>query len=180
MARRVDELLSSSAVGPFPPTVVGCVDATAIDPGRPYALISKHFSDIVRIPALRYRVDDIGEIARSILDGIAVRHSFRLSIQVVRIFEGYSWPGNISELKDVLKHVVGTKPFGMIQPADLPALQFHTISRKLSPLDMAQCDTIIQALYEAGGNRYEAAVLLGISRSSLYRKIDAFGISYIG
>lgn len=180
MARRLDELMSSSAVNPIPPTIVGCVDVTALDPGRPFAVLNKHFSDVVRVPALRYRVDDIGDIARSILDDIAVRHSFRLSMQVVRIFEGYSWPGNISELRDVLKHVVETKPFGMIQPADLPTLQFHTVSRKLSPLDTAQCDTIIQALYEAEGNRYEAAVLLGISRSSLYRKIDAFGISYIG
>ena len=46
-------------------------------------------------------------------------------------------------------------------------------------LESAQCDAIIQALYESGGNRYKAAAMLGIARSSLYRKIDAFGISYI-
>jgi transcriptional regulator of acetoin/glycerol metabolism len=46
-------------------------------------------------------------------------------------------------------------------------------------LESAQCDAIIQALYESRGNRYKAAAMLGIARSSLYRKIDAFGISYI-
>jgi len=46
-------------------------------------------------------------------------------------------------------------------------------------LEAAQCDAIIQALYESRGNRYKAANMLGIARSSLYRKIDAFGISYI-
>jgi len=39
---------------------------------------------------------------------------------------------------------------------------------------------IIQALYESRGNRYKAAAMLGIARSSLYRKIDAFGIQYEG
>ena len=49
----------------------------------------------------------------------------------------------------------------------------------MSMLEAAQCDAIIQALYESNGNRYKAAAMLGIARSSLYRKIDAFGISYI-
>jgi transcriptional regulator of acetoin/glycerol metabolism len=49
----------------------------------------------------------------------------------------------------------------------------------MSMLESAQCDAIIQALYESRGNRYKAAAMLGIARSSLYRKIDAFGISYI-
>jgi len=179
-ARALNSVLTALAEATDPPVVIGCVDATAIDPSRPYALVGTHFHEATRIPALRHRVDDIGDIARSILQEISTRHSFRLGMQVVRVFEGYSWPGNISELKDVLRHVVANKPFGEILPSDLPRLHFRDATRKLSPLDTAQCDTIIQALYEVGGNRYEAAALLGISRSSLYRKIDAFGISYIG
>lgn len=179
-ARALNSALAALAEATHPPVVIGCVDTTAIDPSRLYALLGTHFHEVIRIPALRHRVDDIGDIARSILRDISPRHSFRLGMQVVRVFEGYSWPGNISELKDVLRHVVANKPFGEIQPSDLPRLHFRDVTRKLSPLDTAQCDTIIQALYEVGGNRYEAAALLGISRSSLYRKIDAFGISYIG
>lgn len=179
-SRALDGALTALAATDDPPLVIGCVDTPAIDPSRPYALLASHFHEVVRIPALRYRVDDIGDIARSILRDISIRHSFRLGMQVVRVLEGYSWPGNISELKDVLKHVVANKPFGEIQPLDLPRLHFRDVTRKLSPLDAAQCETIIQALYEVKGNRYEAAALLGIGRSSLYRKIDAFGISYIG
>ena len=171
-------LILSKAIDP--PMIIGCVDATAVDQSHPYALVGAHFREVTRIPALRHRVDDIADIARSILREISTRHSLRLGMQVVRVFEGYSWPGNISELKDVLRHVVANKPFGEIQSSDLPRLHFRDATRKLSPLDTAQCDTIIQALYEVGGNRYDAAALLGISRSSLYRKIDAFGISYIG
>jgi transcriptional regulator of acetoin/glycerol metabolism len=178
-ARRLDEFLRPLVALPAPPCVIGCVDTPAVDATRPYGLLLRHFHDITRIPALRYRLDEIGEIALSILRTLAGRRSLRLSLQVVRVLEGYAWPGNISELEDVLRYVVARKPMGEIQPPDLPPLCFQGRSRKLSMLETAQCDAIIQALYESSGNRYKAAAMLGIARSSLYRKIDAFGISYI-
>ena len=178
-ARRLDELLRPLVALPAPPQVVGCVDTPAVDATRPYGLLLRHFHEITRVPALRHRLDEIGDIARSILQRISGRRSLRLSLQVVRVLEGYAWPGNISELEDVLRYVVAHKPVGEIQPPDLPPLCFQGRQRKLSMLESAQCDAIIQALYESGGNRYKAAAMLGIARSSLYRKIDAFGISYI-
>ena len=159
--------------------MVGCVDTPAMDATRPYGLLLRHFHDTIRIPALRYRVDEVGDIAWAILRRISAGRSLRLSLQVVRVLEGYAWPGNISELEDVLRYVVARKPLGEIQPPDLPALCFQARARRLSMLESAQCDAIIQALYESRGNRYQAAAMLGIARSSLYRKIDAFGISYI-
>jgi sigma-54 dependent transcriptional regulator, acetoin dehydrogenase operon transcriptional activator AcoR len=178
-ARRLDESLRPLVALLTPPLVVGCVDTPAVDATRPYGLLLRHFHEITRVPALRYRLDEIGDIALSILRELATRRSLRLSLQVIRVLEGYAWPGNISELEDVLKYVVARKPVGEIQPPDLPLLCFQGRSRKLSMLEAAQCDAIIQALYESRGNRYKAAAMLGIARSSLYRKIDAFGISYI-
>ena len=96
------------------------------------------------------------------------------------MLEGYAWPGNISELEDVLRYVVARKPLGEIQPTGpARAVLPGPGARRMSMLESAQCDVIIQALYESSGNRYKAAAMLGIARSSLYRKIDAFGISYI-
>jgi sigma-54 dependent transcriptional regulator, acetoin dehydrogenase operon transcriptional activator AcoR len=178
-ARRLDEALRPVVALPAPPLVVGCIDTPAMDATRPYGLLLRHFHEITRIPALRYRADEIGEIALGILRRLAGRRSLRLSLQVIRVLEGYPWPGNISELEDVLRYVVARKPLGEVQPPDLPALCFQGRARKLSMLESAQCDAIIQALYESRGNRYKAAAMLGIARSSLYRKIDAFGISYI-
>lgn len=178
-ARQLDEALRPLIVLPEPPLVVGCVDTPAVDATRPYGLLMRHFHEITRIPPLRYRLDEVGEIAWSILRRISPRRSLRLSLQVVRVLEGYAWPGNISELEDVLRYVVARKPLGEVQPPDLPALCFQSHARRMSMLETAQCDAIIQALYEANGNRYKAAAMLGIARSSLYRKIDAFGISYI-
>jgi transcriptional regulator of acetoin/glycerol metabolism len=178
-ARRLDEALRPLVALPSPPLVAGCVDTPAVDATRPYGLLLRHFHEMTRIPALRYRADEIGDIALAILRRLAAGRSLRLSLTVVRVLEGYAWPGNISELEDVLRYVVARKPLGEIQPPDLPALCFAGRARRLSMLESAQCDAIIQALYESRGNRYKAASMLGIARSSLYRKIDAFGISYI-
>ncbi|WP_232668064.1 helix-turn-helix domain-containing protein [Pseudonocardia sp. TRM90224] len=177
-ARRLDEALRLLVTMPSPPLLVGCVDTPAVDATRPYGLLLRHFHEVTRIPALRYRADEIGEIALSILRRLA-RGRLRVSHQVIRVLEGYAWPGNISELEDVLRYVVARKPLGEIQAPDLPAHCFQRRPRRMSMLEAAQCDAIIQALYEARGNRYKAASMLGIARSSLYRKIDAFGISYI-
>ena len=178
-ARRLDESLRPLVALPAPPLVIACVDTPAVDATRPYGLLLRHFHQITRVPALRYRNDEIGDIALSILRELAGRRSLRLSLQVIRVLEGYAWPGNISELQDVLRYVVARKPVGEIQPPDLPRLCFQREPRKMSMLEAAQCDAIIHALYESRGNRYKAAAMLGIARSSLYRKIDAFGISYI-
>jgi len=178
-ARRLDESLRPLVALPSPPLVIACLDTPAVDATRPYGLLLRHFHQITRMPALRYRNDEIGDLALSILRELAVRRSLRLSLQVIRVLEGYAWPGNINELQDVLRYVVARKPVGEIQPPDLPRLCFQREPRKMSMLEAAQCDAIIHALYEARGNRYKAAAMLGIARSSLYRKIDAFGISYI-
>jgi transcriptional regulator of acetoin/glycerol metabolism len=178
-ARRLDESLRPLVALPSPPLVVACMDTPAVDATRPYGLLLRHFHQITRVPALRYRNDEIGDIALSILRELSVRRSLRLGLQVIRVLEGYAWPGNISELQDVLRYVVARKPVGEIQPPDLPLLCFQRQPRKMSMLEAAQCDAIIHALYESRGNRYKAAAMLGIARSSLYRKIDAFGISYI-
>jgi transcriptional regulator of acetoin/glycerol metabolism len=178
-AHRLDESLRPLIALDAGLSVVGCIDSPAIDATRPYGLLLRHFHQMTRVPALRYRIDEIGDISMSILSRLAGARSLRLSLQVIRVLEGYAWPGNINELEDVLKYVIARKPVGEIQPPDLPRLCFQRQPRKMSMLEAAQCDAIIQALYEARGNRYKAAAMLGIARSSLYRKIDAFGISYI-
>jgi transcriptional regulator of acetoin/glycerol metabolism len=181
-AHRLDESLRPLIALDAGLSVIGCIDSPAIDATRPYGLLLRHFHQMTRVPALRYRIDEIGDISMSILSKLAGgmgSRSLRLSLQVIRVLEGYAWPGNINELEDVLKYVIARKPVGEIQPPDLPRLCFQRRPRKMSMLEAAQCDAIIQALYEARGNRYKAAAMLGIARSSLYRKIDAFGISYI-
>jgi transcriptional regulator of acetoin/glycerol metabolism len=178
-AHRLDESLRPLIALDAGLFVIGCIDSQAVDATRPYGLLLRHFHQMTRVPALRYRADEISDISMAILRALSGRRSLRLSLQVIRVLEGYAWPGNINELEDVLRYVVARKPVGEIQPPDLPPVCFQRRPRKMSMLEAAQCDAIIQALYESRGNRYKAAAMLGIARSSLYRKIDAFGISYI-
>jgi sigma-54 dependent transcriptional regulator, acetoin dehydrogenase operon transcriptional activator AcoR len=178
VARRLDEALRPLTAVPGRVVVVGCLDSAAVDAARPYGLLLRHFHDTVRVPALRHRTDELAGLAQAVLRAMSGARSLRLSHQVVRVLEGYAWPGNIAELEDVLRYVVARKPVGIVQPPDLPALCF-TSAPRLTMLETAQADAIIHALYETRGNRYKAAAMLGIARSSLYRKIDAFGISYI-
>ncbi|MHC1558726.1 helix-turn-helix domain-containing protein [Actinomycetospora sp. C-140] len=178
-ARRLDEALRLLLAHAGDVVVVACLDTTAVDAGRPYGLLLRHFHETVRIPALRHRTDELADLALKVLHSLSGGRSLRLSHQVIRVLEGYAWPGNINELEDVLRYVVARKPVGVVQAPDLPALCFTSRAPRLTMLETAQADAIIQALYEARGNRYQAAAMLGIARSSLYRKIDAFGISYI-
>lgn len=179
-ARRLDEILRPLASGTPHPLLVGSVNDVTVDASKPYGLVMRYFHETIRVPPLRLRADDIGDLAREVLRKISGGNSLCLSPQATRVLEGYSWPGNVSEFEDVMRYVVARKPIGEIQARDLPSVCFNGRSRRLSMLEAAQCDAIIQALYEAKGNRYKAAAALGIARSSLYRKIDAFGISYIG
>jgi hypothetical protein len=178
-ARRLDESLRLLLARSTGVVVVACLDTTSVDTSRPYGLLLRHFHETVRIPPLRHRADELADLALSVLHSLSGGRSLRLSHQVIRVLEGYAWPGNINELEDVLRYVVARKPVGVVQAPDLPALCFTRRAPRLTMLETAQADAIIQALYEARGNRYQAAAMLGIARSSLYRKIDAFGISYI-
>jgi transcriptional regulator of acetoin/glycerol metabolism len=178
-ARRLDEVLRPLAAGASGPLLVGSIAETTVDLARPYGLVMHYFAETIRVPPLRLRIDDIGDLTVEILSTLAGGRSLRLSYQAIRILEGYWWPGNVRELVDVLRYVISRKPVGEVQARDLPAVCFQGSSRRLSMLESAQRDAIIQALYESKGNRYRAAAALGIARSSLYRKIDSFGISYI-
>ena len=68
------------------------------------------------------------------------------------------------------------RPAGDIQVVDLPAECHSSSQRMLTPLETVERDAIVTALREAQGNRLKAASELGIARSSLYRKMHAYGI----
>jgi transcriptional regulator with AAA-type ATPase domain len=93
----------------------------------------------------------------------------------MRVLLGYNWPGNVTELRDVLRAALTRRPAGDLREADLPEKCFASSRRSLTPMEIVERDAIVRALVEAGGNRVKATGILGIARSSLYRKIDANG-----
>lgn len=131
---------------------------------------------IVRVPALRQRREDIPDLARSILReaGTAVSVSRRAMVALT----GYSWPGNVTQLRRALADAARRSCGGEIRPEHLgPEIcAISRRSRTLTRLETVERDAIVDALRDCDGNRVRAAQLLGISRSTLYRRLREFGL----
>jgi DNA-binding NtrC family response regulator len=107
----------------------------------------------------------------------------------------YTWPGNIRELRNVIERAVALCPRPVVQVTDLPEALQSAVSRcswsaphsataslpPVSPLgkvrERAERARIVEALQKTGNNRLRAAVELGISRRTLYKKLHRYGLS---
>lgn len=135
------------------------------------------FEETVTVPALRHRRADIPLMVGRMLERRGFGGRSALSPEAMRVLCAHDWPGNLHELEQVVDHVLARRPVGRIPPEDLPASCFTQGRIPLGELERAERDAIVAALREQGGNRSRAAVALGISRSSLYRKLQLFGIA---
>jgi transcriptional regulator of acetoin/glycerol metabolism len=95
------------------------------------------------------------------------------------MFLNYPWPGNVRELENLLEQAFVRCRQNVITAENLPAdfrkyFESHTLNSDLSPADEAAA--IREALEQARGNKSEAARLLGMSRRTIYRKLEKLGI----
>ena len=136
----------------------------------------------ISLPPLRDRREDIPLLASHFAQAAAAM----VGVEVPRFDEetlarlmDHDWPGNIRELRSVVNFAVLHSQRGLVRPRDLPAELSSGYSPRPShdragPVDPRQA--ILHALEAAGGNRSEAARLLGISRATLYRKLEQLEI----
>jgi sigma-54 dependent transcriptional regulator, acetoin dehydrogenase operon transcriptional activator AcoR len=137
--------------------------ATAGDPSAAERLGAR----AVELPPLRTRPEDIGPIAAAILG------NRRLRPEVLQLLERLPWPGNVRELAIAL-HATHAPVIGVDDlPPDLRAAAARVPTTGLQRLE---AEAIARALAGCGGNKLEAARELGISRSTLYRKLRAYGL----
>lgn len=134
----------------------------------------------IDIPPLRSRREDIQPLANHLLTRAGNRHGLvkRLSPQTVRALLDYSWPGNIRELANALEYAVAVSRKETILPEDLPSEILYSGSEpapakleeyKVSELSEAQ--RLRAALESHRWRRDETARALGLSRSTLWRKM---------
>ncbi|TKA04653.1 sigma-54-dependent Fis family transcriptional regulator [Actinacidiphila oryziradicis] len=103
------------------------------------------------------------------------RHAF--SPAALQALVQWHWPGNITELVDIVTALVRDVPTPVIQRRHLPErLRDAPPRRRLGLIEEAERDAIIRALDTAAGNKSEAATLLGIGRTTLYRKLRQLGL----
>ena len=121
----------------------------------------------IELPPLRERASDIPLLAHHLLRGIAERtgvDSARLTPDAEQLLAEQTWPGNVRELANLLERaaIVANRP--QLRAADLRPLLQPTSSDP-------EPDQLRQALLTTGGDKTEAARLLGISYSTLQRRV---------
>lgn len=155
--------------------LVATMDTT--EAGKPIELplISELGSLRLDVPCLRYRREDIAPLAEHFARE-AGGGSRRISPEAMQLLLRYPWPGNIRELRSVVEGAARLTRAN-IELEDLPGeLRRLATRRPLSPLEQAEADAILAALRACGNNKVQAAALLQISRSRLYRKASAYGL----
>ena len=125
-----------------------------------------------RIAPLRSTPDRVPGLVRSILTEVDPSGRFIVTPSALQALMQHDWPGEVRELKRTLEDIVATAPTGVIDSRQLPAhLRHGTPKRHMSLIETAERDAIIRALDLAGGNKSTAAELLGIGRTTLYRRL---------
>jgi len=157
------------------PWVVGTL-ATRTIIGEELDTLLRHFSVSVTVPPLRHRIDDVRELVPVLLARHAAGTAVECSPEVLQTLLRREWPGNVTELEEVLRAALERQRSGRIRLEDLPE-ELHAQSRRvLTSWESLERDAIARALVKTGGNRTEAAEQLGISRATIYRKIHTYGI----
>jgi DNA-binding NtrC family response regulator len=136
-----------------------------------------------RVPALRERVADIALLSGHFLKRHSERYrkpELRLSAQALASLESYPWPGNVRELSHVLERAVLLVETDTLsaQMLAIPAVSGSENPRlPMMTLEHAELQLIQQALADCQGNKQRAAELLGITKSSLYRRLEKHGLA---
>jgi transcriptional regulator with PAS, ATPase and Fis domain len=143
----------------------------------------------LRIPPLRERMEDLPLLIDDLLDklgestGCYVRE---IDPEARRILESYTWPGNVRELRNVLERAMHLMETDRLEAKDVLASlsASRTVQQPVSErvqtlresVEQAEREAIRRALAATRNNKREAAKLLGISKSSLYLKLEKYGI----
>ena len=138
------------------------------------------------LPPLRERREDIPLLVESFINRIRLKTDKPISGMSRAALEtliAYDWPGNVRELMNVIEYAFVLCSEGEIMPTHLPArISGQTVSTVPRRRVFQQLDAneerrrLMEALTAAGGNKSEAARMLGISRVTLWKRLKAYDI----
>jgi DNA-binding NtrC family response regulator len=153
----------------------------------------------VKLPALRERRSDIPVLAAHFLDRLSreTGRSLTLSDEVLRVMNSYDWPGNVRELENMIERACALSSGPLLHLGDLPTqLQEHRMQTQRltqasaeaaatgegaeeSILTIAEMEkqAILNTIRQLNGDKLTAAKLLGIGKTTLYRKLKEYGIA---
>jgi DNA-binding NtrC family response regulator len=136
----------------------------------------------VKLPPLRERKSDIPLLVMSFLEKFSdpQRSGRTVSEEAMRRLIAYDWPGNVRELENAIERAVALGSGPLLQVADLPSnLQYSASERapekdELLPLEELERRAILRTLRETSGDKMAAARILGIGKTTLYRKLKQY------
>lgn len=136
----------------------------------------------IHLPPLRERREDIPALAGHFLARYAARYRRPingLEPAALQSLMQYSWPGNVREVEHTMERAVLMCRSDRIQPADLGLVVQRSQAQNLEELSLEAVESILiqKALQRFQGNVSQAAEALGLSRGSMYRRMEKYGLS---
>jgi len=155
----------------------------------------------IALPPLRERAEDVEPIARHLLKQLAGGNAPELTPDALAALRSYAWPGNVRQLRNTLERAVLLSEGGRITTAELPpevgspgaAPAFRTFTPQPAaapgapgaqptalvppPLREVERQQILAALEQTGWHRGKTAEILGISPSTLYRRLRDYNLT---
>ncbi|OPZ16528.1 MAG: Transcriptional regulatory protein ZraR [candidate division BRC1 bacterium ADurb.BinA364] len=133
----------------------------------------------IHIPPLRERGEDILALASHFAAKFAEetgKPPLRFSEKAIAVLKNHDWPGNVRELENVIQRLAVMADGDLIDIPDLPPVMRFSVARQSGfdrTLAEVECEYIRNVLASVGGNKTQAAEILGIDRKTLRAKLQA-------
>jgi DNA-binding NtrC family response regulator len=143
---------------------------------------------VVRIPALRDRIEDIPHIVERHLAHLPKDLRREISPTALAVLMRYEWPGNVRQMLSVLDAALHNGNAGLIRDREIHSILSRSqITQTVKPksflgvvgaeLAAKERQKFREAIVQAGGNKQKAATKLGMSRATFYRRLSDLGMS---
>jgi DNA-binding NtrC family response regulator len=143
----------------------------------------------VHMPLLREHKEDIRELVKSLLAEMSQKHDRKVadvSEAVLNLFQNYSWPGNVREMRNTLERAVIVCEGGLIETRHLPPGFGQSVRPVVhdpdavhlgvgTTVEEAEKQLILKTLQATSNNKTRAAEILGISLKTLHNKLKEYG-----